>query len=359
MDQTAMHVPSIPAVLCAAGMEAATEAAQTPATEAATASRDGTRRRCATLATTLIMDPIVLLAPWTQPVLFVLGMELATVLEARAGTVLALATMALMPRKTVILVTLRTLVQSAVNALSTSKVQFAPGTAIATEPVRWPELARATVTRGLIPKKNAQRATIRIMAQHANRARSIQWAKFVRVMANVTVLEPPVAMGPVLAKQGGMLLKNARRVTKNITVPIVNRARSIQWAKFVRATANATVLEPPLETACANVNEGGRMAFLVLNVRCAHLVTAHQANAPTLSVKMDVFMGIVLHQTPAVAKKVGQEPAAARPLAPTSHPPVFRSAVAMALVLLPMNVLVIMVFKASIAKSGWPNVARR
>ena len=122
MDQTAMHVPSIPVVLCAAGMEAATEAAQTPATEAATAPRDGTRRRCATLATTPIMDPIVLLAPWTQPVLFVLGMELAMVLEARAGTVPALATMALMPTKTVILVTLRTLVRSAVNALSTTKV---------------------------------------------------------------------------------------------------------------------------------------------------------------------------------------------------------------------------------------------
>ena len=178
------------------------------------------------------------------------------------------------------------------------------------------------------------------MVQAANRARSILWVQFVRGTANVTVLVPPVAMGPVLAKQGGMSLKNVRRVTKNITVPSVTRARSIQWAKFVRATANATVLEPPVETARANVNQGGRMVFLVVNVQCVHLVTVHLANAPTLSVKMDVFMGIVLHQTLAVAKQVGQEPAAARLRAQTSHPPVFHSAVAMALVLLPMNVLV-------------------
>jgi hypothetical protein len=123
-------------------------------------------------------------------------------------------------------------------------------------------------------------------------------------------------------------------------VQTANRARSIQWAKFVRGTANVTVLEPPVETARANVNQGGRMVFLVVNVQCVHLVTVHLANAPTLSVKMDVFMGIVLHQTPAVAKQVGPEPAAARPRAQTSHPPVFCSAVAMALVLLPMNVLV-------------------
>jgi hypothetical protein len=172
------------------------------------------------------------------------------------------------------------------------------------------------------------------------RARSIQRTKFVRATATVTVLVPPVATGLVLAQQGGMSLKNARPVTKNITVPSVTRARSIQWAKFVRATANATVLEPPVATARANVNQGGRMVFLVVNVQCVHLVTVHLANAPTLSVTMDVFMGIVLHQTLAVAKQVGQEPAAARLRAQTSHPPVFHSAVAMALVLLPMNVLV-------------------
>jgi hypothetical protein len=97
MGQTARHVASIPAVLCAAGTEAATGAAQTLVTEAATAPRGGTRRRCAILATTLIMDPTVLLAPWTQPVQFVRGTANVTVLVLPVETGPVLAQQGLIP----------------------------------------------------------------------------------------------------------------------------------------------------------------------------------------------------------------------------------------------------------------------